>query len=44
MTILTATDVGISDFDFGMPVNADAPRYLHEAREVTISKVRIRGR
>ncbi|TFW31023.1 glycoside hydrolase family 28 protein [Massilia horti] len=42
--ILPVTDVTISDCDFGTPINADMPWFLHNAKRVTLRNVTIGGK
>ena len=42
--ILPVSNVTISDSDFGMPRNAAQPLYLHNARDVVLTNVKIGGK
>jgi len=42
--IVPITDVTITDCDFGTPVNAAQPFFLHNVRSVKLSKVTIGGK
>jgi hypothetical protein len=42
--ILPVSNVTISDSDFGTPRNAAQPVYLHNAKNVTLTNVKVGGR